>query len=582
MKKTVFSFACFVFSLISFQVSFASNFNLVPRPELRLAADDLNPALQDVNFIDARQTADKKIFGCTPIDWKIFYKNEELLPKEKILSLLKAKNIDVSKPFIVLDNGLDSGNAAKLAWILNSAGIGQIKILFENAETVSPKNNVGKLSFGLPVATSAPTIKDLVASYSDKNLVIIDARTDEEFIGWTLNGEKRGGHIREAVNISPDWFIQKNSLIDADQILSVLYAKSITPEKKIVIYSGFDTNAAKLYFLLKYLGYQDVSCAAFSYRNWAENPLLPISFAPNFQALVSPQWVYGLIRNQEAPTLQNKKFAVYEVSWGPLEKAKKYAQGHIPGSFHLNSDTFEDENHYWDLFTPEKLFANLAENGIDKDTTIVLYGIGTDTISATIAFWALKVAGVEDVRLMNGNFERWLSLGYPSETKINKPEPRGSFGRTDYGHPEFLTSTEKAKEIIDSPNGRLASVRSWDEHTGKIVTHSYIKAKGEPKGAYWAKAGYGENKSDLSNYFDLDGSYRSYTEIAEMWGKQDIYPHNEVAFYCGTGARGSTGWFFSYLMGWPNASLYDSGWFGWTEGKPDPTNPSQNIWNSVQ
>lgn len=209
MKKTVFIFACFVLSLLSFQVSFASNFNLVPRPDLRLSAEDLNLALQDVNFIDARQNADKKISGCTPIDWKIFYKNGELLPKEKILSLLKAKNIDAAKPFVILDNGLDSGNAAKLAWILNSAGIGQVKILFENAETISPKKGAGKLSFALPVSASAPTIKDLVASYSDKNLVIIDARTDEEFLGWTLNGEKRGGHIREAVNISPDWFIQK-------------------------------------------------------------------------------------------------------------------------------------------------------------------------------------------------------------------------------------------------------------------------------------------------------------------------------------------------------------------------------------
>lgn len=582
MKKIISFLTFLIFALCSTQMSFASSFTLNPQPNLRLSSDELNLSSKQMNVIDARQTGSKKISNSTAIDWKDFYKNEELVSQDKILHVLKTKNIDPAKPCIIFDNGLSSGNAAKLMWILNSVGVNQVKIVFENIEDMTVNAAVKNISFPQLTLTSAPTIKNLVASYADRNLVIIDTRSDEEYLGWTLHNEKRGGHIREAVNISPDWFIQQNQLIDVDQILSVLYAKSITPEKKIVIYSGFDTKASQLYFLLKYLGYQDVSCAAFSYKNWAENPLLPISSAKNYQALVSPEWVYYLIQNKQAPTMTNKKFAIYEVSWGPLEKAKKYAEGHIPTSFHMDSDTFEDENHFWDLFTTDKLFDNLAQNGIDKDTTVILYGIGTNNISATIAFWALQVAGVEDVRLLNGNFERWQQLGFPTETTINVAEPCADFGRTDYRRPEFLTSTEKAQEIIDNPNGRLASVRSWDEYTGKIVTHSYIKAKGEPKGAYWAKAGYGKNKSDLTNYFDIDGSYRSYQEIAEMWSKQDIHPHNEVAFYCGTGARGSTGWFFSYLMGWPHSSLYDSGWFGWTEGKPNPSNPSQNIWDSIQ
>ena len=100
-------------------------------------------------------------------------------------------------------------------------------------------------------------------------------------------------------------------------------------------------------------------------------------------------------------------------------------------------------------------------------------------------------------------------------------------------------------------------------------------------GTYWGRAGFGKNTSNLTFYIDEDGSYRSYTEVAKMWSDLDVLPSHKVAFSCGTGPRASTGWFFSYLMGWPDTALFDSGWLGWSEGKPQSPRPSQNIWDSV-
>ncbi|WP_227625940.1 rhodanese-like domain-containing protein [Geofilum rubicundum] len=42
-----------------------------------------------------------------------------------------------------------------------------------------------------------------------------------------------------------------------------------------------------------------------------------------------------------------------------------------------------------------------------------------------------------------------------------------------------------------------------------------------------------------------------------------------MAFYCGTGWRGSEAWFNAWLMGWPKVSVYDGGWFEWSA---DPAN----------
>ena len=60
------------------------------------------------------------------------------------------------------------------------------------------------------------------------------------------------------------------------------------------------------------------------------------------------------------------------------------------------------------------------------------------------------------------------------------------------------------------------------------------------------------------------------TEIADEWIEGGIIPEKHIAFYCGTGWRGSEAFMNAYLMGWPNISVYDGGWFEWSS---DPDNP---------
>jgi 3-mercaptopyruvate sulfurtransferase SseA len=38
-----------------------------------------------------------------------------------------------------------------------------------------------------------------------------------------------------------------------------------------------------------------------------------------------------------------------------------------------------------------------------------------------------------------------------------------------------------------------------------------------------------------------------------------------VSFYCGTGWRAAETWFYAYLMGWPDISVYDGGWYEWSQ-----------------
>ena len=62
---------------------------------------------------------------------------------------------------------------------------------------------------------------------------------------------------------------------------------------------------------------------------------------------------------------------------------------------------------------------NLLKNGITADKTIILYS--DNQLAAYRVFWALKWAGVKDVRVLNGNLSTWMDANLPTETTVNTP-----------------------------------------------------------------------------------------------------------------------------------------------------------------
>ena len=44
---------------------------------------------------------------------------------------------------------------------------------------------------------------------------------------------------------------------------------------------------------------------------------------------------------------------------------------------------------------------------------------------------------------------------------------------------------------------------------------------------------------------------------------------SKLAGFQGTGWRAAETWFYAYIMGWPSISVYDGGWFEWSQ---DPEN----------
>lgn len=253
----------------------------------------------------------------------------------------------------------------------------------------------------------------------------------------------------------------------------------------------------------------------------------------------------------------SKKFIIAEVSWGETKDSPDYLQNHIKGAIHINTDTVEKEP-VWNLRSPEELEKSLLNYGIDKDTVVILYGQNTGCARVATAY---LYAGVENVKILNGGLKSWMSKNYPVEQEETKPTPVTDFKTKIPAHPEYITSIETVKEKLGKDdNFQLISIRSENEWLGKESGYTYIPRAGEPKGALWGKAGH--DKQSMDAYTDKDGKYKNFSEIKKMWEEQGISTDKQLAFYCGTGWRGSVAFLLAHENGL-NASLYDGGWNQW-------------------
>jgi molybdopterin synthase sulfurtransferase len=268
---------------------------------------------------------------------------------------------------------------------------------------------------------------------------------------------------------------------------------------------------------------------------------------------------------------------LFHVNFGVPEE---YADSHLPGAIYLDTNWLENPVD-WNRRTPAELERALSGLGITSDVTAILYGRDTagdanekwpgrraGQIAATRAALILRYAGVDDVRLLDGGYDRWVREGHALETTPREPAPVEAFDLPIPQRPELLVDLGEAKEILaDRAGAALVSVRTWREHVGAVSGYNYIGPAGRIAGDVWGNCG--TDAYHMQHYRTVDNAMRPYPEIAENWAAAGITPDKWVAFYCGTGWRAAETWFYAWVQGWQRIAVYDGGWFEWSA---DPEN----------
>lgn len=413
---------------------------------------------------------------------------------------------------------------------------------------------------------------ELQLQLDNPNFSIIDTRPVEAYNGWRLNNEARGGHIHGARCLPLKW----TNYIDW---IEIVRSKSILPEQSLVIY-GYDTrDSEKVADRFSRSGYDKIKVYTAFVDEWCYDENLPMEHLARYNMLVYPEWLQILMDGGSPPEF---KGGDYVLCHGHYRNRGAYDEGHIPGALQVDTNTLESPE-TWNRRSPEELKATLESLGITKDTTVILYGrfsfpdnndpfpgSSAGHLGSIRAAFIMLYAGVKDVRILNGGLKSWEDAGYDISTRETLPLDRGDFGAAIPGRPELVVDVSQAKEIIASDKGNLVSVRSWPEYIGEVSGYNYIEKKGRIPGSVFGNCG--TDAYHMENYRNLDHTTREFNEVVEIWKEVGVVPEKHNAFYCGTGWRGSEAWLNAYLMGWPRVSVFDGGWFEWSN---DPDNPTE-------
>lgn len=398
------------------------------------------------------------------------------------------------------------------------------------------------------------SLEDFTKNINNNEYQYIDTRNDEAFNGFKVDGIKNGGHLKKSIQYNAS-FIGKVNKDKEDKFVS---DKGLDKKKKTVVYDTNKENTTKVADKLASLGYEVYKFD--DYKQFADNDANKDNLVtyPEYQTLVSPQWVKDVKDDKKPESYNNNDYAIYEVSWGEGDKAINYKE-HIKGAYHFNTDWIED-GPVWNLRSAEEIKKNLLKQGITSNKTVIIY---SDDASAGFRVnWALKWAGVKDVCVMNGGLKAWKEAGFETETTVNTPKEATNFGVNIPAHPEYdISRAKEVAEKVKNEELKLVSIRSWDEYTGKTSGYDYIEKAGEPKGAIFGFSG--ETKADVNDYYDPDGTLRNPQEIYNLWKSQGIGENDKIALYCGTGWRNSVPWFMTQLTGRANTYFYDGGWNDW-------------------
>ena len=264
--------------------------------------------------------------------------------------------------------------------------------------------------------------------------------------------------------------------------------------------------------------------------------------------LVSPSW---LLERLDDPAI-----TVLEISSDP--EAKAYLKGHIPGAiFSFWKDLLWHETDR-EFVSSSELSSRLGGIGVSTDSTLVICG---DPVQyGTYALWVMTMAGVKDVRIVDGSRTRWINDRNPLETGGLSREPIDN-GSLD---PSIATriGRDEVLQKINNPDTVLLDVRSPEEYLGERVSppggfdHG-AERKGRIPGA--VHLFFRELLNDDDTFISKEKLERKFSEVGVKKSSE-----KDIVSYCRLSHRATLSWFaMSEILGIEKAQIYDGSWTEW-------------------
>ena len=234
----------------------------------------------------------------------------------------------------------------------------------------------------------------------------------------------------------------------------------------------------------------------------------------------------------------------------------RYLEEHIPGAGFINlSEDWSDTTSAYNNTLPsiDELCSAIGENGIGNDSLVVLYS-SSHLMWATRAWWLLRYAGHNNVRVLNGNFAAWLASGMP----VNSGEER-------YAATVF---TPAARTSLFVNTDEIAQASQNSACTINALSPALYQGTGD---FYYGRRGHIPGSRSL--YFSdilRDEYFLPAEELTQLLAAQGMLSESRTLIYCGGGIAATLDGFACMLLGQQNVGVYDGSMSEWAD---DPARP---------
>lgn len=239
---------------------------------------------------------------------------------------------------------------------------------------------------------------DTLRTLIKKNKVrIVDVRKKEDYLK---------GHIKTAVSLPLAELLAND---DPESIITILNKLGISENIPVVIYDDtFGALASRVAWSFKFVGHENVALLEVTYDTWRKLGLEIERKSNKYPKTAHPLKVdYSIFADAEyIEKAQNDKNKIIIDSRERLN----FLTEHIPNSKNIPYTMLRSENSI--LRSPLELKRFIENRGIDSNNEIITYCGSVGTLSG-LTFFALKTAGLSNVKLYPKSFKEWKSLGKP-------------------------------------------------------------------------------------------------------------------------------------------------------------------------
>lgn len=289
--------------------------------------------------------------------------------------------------------------------------------------------------------------------------------------------------------------------------------------------------------------------------------------------LVTPQWLNEHLKDVVVIDVRDDLKSLttepkFNVDAKTGTKTLAATGGHIPGALSVDFGKIREDRAVEGVslkaMMPTKAYFEkvMAEAGLDKGATIVIASPGSDTSSLDMAarlFFQLKYFGEDNIAVLNGGTNGWLSAGYAVSTDPITPKTgnwQASAERT-----EILATTDDVKKAVQDGKTQLVDARPVAQYYG-LAKSPVVLAAGHVSGARSLPAEAIMKTASGAHQFMSPASYQA------LFKQQGIDPKQPTISYCNTGHFAAGAWFVAHeILQNKDAKLYSGSMNEWTHLK---------------